>query len=293
MSLIIACGIGLQPVCDRGQFEKACGGVLRGEHKSIGYAIFEAYLDQVKEINETDQLLASQEAASLLVNFADSLSQLDGGGSWRKASSLLRRSVLLQSRQAANPWLATVWVDLSQLDSITVSEETNAAIDLFLQQEYDKDLEERYSAFEAINNGNSQRCEQLTANVMKLWVTYQQLIEPYMSISAVQFAAYPKLNTGHRVRAEMTQLDTSNSPRLEQRFQEWSTWHKRQTEATIALIRSARSSFLFDPCSTRCGVSSNKQAIKLQQQLLQLSATVRDKNSLAIESLKMIAHETQ
>jgi hypothetical protein len=50
---------------------------------------------------------------------------------------------------------------------------------------------------------------------------------------------------------------------------------------------------MFDPWSTRCGASSNKQAIKLQQQLLQLSATVRDKNSLAIESLKMIAHETQ
>jgi hypothetical protein len=114
-----------------------------------------------------------------------------------------------------------------------------------------------------------------------------------MTNSNVQFAAYPKLNTGQRVHEFMVELDSSDNIKLAQRYRQWTTWHKRQTEATISIIRSARSTFLFDPWSLRCGVSSNKQAIKLQQQLLQLSATVRDRNEKAIESLRSIAQETQ
>jgi hypothetical protein len=221
-----------------------------------------------------------------LEELTESLALLDDRGLWEEASHTLYRSILLQARQAANPWPATVWVDLSVFDDVFVSAETNRAIDIFLQEHYKTDLEERYMALAAINDGNITLCEQLTENAMKRWSTYQQNIEPYMSNSAVAFAAYPKLNTGLTVREAMRDLEEINTPKLKQRYAKWENWHSAQTKATITLIRTARSTFLFDPWSSRCGASTNKQAVKLQQQLLQLSATVRDKNIDAIASLQ-------
>ena len=286
MSLIITCMVGLQPVCNRAKYMDSYGDLLRGEHKSIANAIFEAYLDQLEEIDGMIPLTAEKKAMVYLEELTESLSLLDDRGPWEEASHTLYRSILLQARQAANPWPTTVWVDLSVFDDVFVSAETNRAIDIFLQEHYKTDLEERYMALAAINDGNITLCEQLTENAMKRWSTYQQNIEPYMSNSAVAFAAYPKLNTGLTVRKVMRDLEEVNTPKLKQRYAKWENWHSAQTKATITLIRTARSTFLFDPWSSRCGASTNKQAVKLQQQLLQLSATVRDKNSDAIASLQ-------
>ncbi len=262
-----------------------CGDLLKGEHKSIANAIFDAYLDQVAETDESDQLKNEQQAGVYLQELTQSLALLDDEGLWEEASRTLSRSVLLQSREAANPWPATVWLDLSQFDDVDVSTETHNAVDLFLQEHYSVDLKERYLALQAISSGDARLCEQLTANAMKRWVQYQQIIEPYMTHTAVQFAAYPKLDTGQSVHDAVFELEETN-PDLQQRFTQWEAWHNSQTQATIALIRSARSTYLFDPWSPRCGASTNKQATKLQQQLLQLSAIVRDKNNLAITSLQ-------
>ncbi len=286
MSLIITCMVGLQPVCNRAKYMDSYGDLLKGEYKSIANAIFEAYLDQLEEIDGMIPLTAEKKAMVYLEELTESLSLLDDRGLWEEASHTLYRSILLQARQAANPWPATVWVDLSVFDDVFVSAETNRAIDIFLQEHYKTDLEERYMALAAINDGNITLCEQLTENAMKRWSTYQQNIEPYMSNSAVAFAAYPKLNTGLTVREAMRDLEEINTPKLKQRYAKWENWHSAQTKATITLIRTARSTFLFDPWSSRCGASTNKQAVKLQQQLLQLSATVRDKNSDAIASLQ-------
>ncbi len=286
MSLIITCMVGLQPVCNRAKYMDSYGDLLRGEHKSIANAIFDAYLDQLEEIDGMIPLTAEKKAMVYLEELTESLSLLDDRGLWEEASHTLYRSILLQARQAANPWPATVWVDLSVFDDVFVSAETNRAIDVFLQEHYKTDLEERYMALAAINDGNITLCEQLTENTMKRWSTYQLNIEPYMSNSAVAFAAYPKLNTGLTVREAMRDLEEINTPKLKQRYAKWENWHSAQTKATITLIRTARSTFLFDPWSSRCGASTNKQAVKLQQQLLQLSATVRDKNSDAIASLQ-------
>ena len=286
MSLIITCMVGLQPVCNRAKYMDSYADLLRGEHKSIANAIFEAYLDQLEEIDEMIPLTAEKKAMVYLEELTESLALLDDRGLWEEASHTLYRSILLQARQAANPWPATVWVDLSVFDDVFVSAETNRAIDIFLQEHYKTDLEERYMALAAINDGNITLCEQLTENAMKRWSTYQQNIEPYMSNSAVAFAAYPKLNTGLTVREAMRDLEEINTPKLKQRYAKWENWHSAQTKATITLIRTARSTFLFDPWSSRCGASTNKQAVKLQQQLLQLSATVRDKNIDAIASLQ-------
>jgi hypothetical protein len=288
MTLIITCMVGLQPACDRSNFRDACGDLLKGEHKSIANAIFEAYLDQISEIKDLNPLAAEKESVLSLLQLTQSLALLDGSGLWEDASRALSRSVLLQARQAANPWPATVWIDLSVFNDINVSTETNNAIDLFLQKNYTTDLEERYTALAAITTGNTHLCEQLTVKAMARWVTYQQIIEPYMTISAVQFAAYPKLDTGQVVRDAMLDLVDFNSPELEQRYAKWENWHNAQTQATIGLIYSARSTYSFDPWSPRCGASMNRQSIKLQQQLLQLSATVRDKNKTAIKSLQEI-----
>ena len=286
MSLIITCMVGLQPVCNRAKYMDSYADLLKGEHKSIANAIFEAYLDQIEEIDEMIPLTAEKKAMVYLEELTESLALLDDRGLWEEASHTLYRSILLQARQAANPWPATVWVDLSVFDDVFVSAATNRAIDIFLQEHYKTDLEERYMALAAINDGNITLCEQLTENAMKRWSTYQQNIEPYMSNSAVAFAAYPKLNTGLTVREAMRDLEEINTPKLKQRYAKWENWHSAQTKATITLIRTARSTFLFDPWSSRCGASTNKQAVKLQQQLLQLSATVRDKNSDAIASLQ-------
>ena len=293
VSMIIACALGIQPICDRTQFEKSCGGVLTGEYKGIANAIFDAYLDQVGSIEDSNTLDAEKTASSYLFDLIQSLTLLDNNGHWEEASNALRRSVLLQSRQVTNPWPATVWVDLAVLDDVNVTSETNSAVNEFLQKHYIIDLEERYAALAAMVSGNTLLCEQLTANAMKRWTAYQQVIEPYMSHVAVQFAAYPNLNTGHMVREVMDDLEKTNLDPLEERFIQWSTWHNTQTQATIALIRTARSTYLFDPWSTRCGASTNKRALKLQQQLLQLSATVRDKNNVAISSLRNIAQKSQ
>ena len=293
VSIIIACVLGVQPICDRTQFEKSCGKVLTGEYKSVANAIFDAYLDQVGAIEDSNTLDAEKTASSYLFDLIQSLTLLDDNGRWEEASNALRRSVLLQSRQVTNPWPATVWVDLALLDDVNVTSETNSAVNEFLQKYYIVDLEERYAALGAIVSGNTLLCEQLTANAMKRWAAYQQVIEPYMSHATVQFAAYPNLNTGHMVREVMDDLEKTNLDPLEERFIRWSTWHNTQTQATIALIRSARSTYLFDPWSTRCGASTNKRALKLQQQLLQLSATVRDKNNVAISSLRSIAQKSQ
>ena len=286
MSLIITCMVGLQPVCNRAKYMDSYADLLKGEHKSIANAIFEAYLDQLEEIDVMIPLTAEKKAMVYLEELTESLALLDDRGLWEEASHTLYRSILLQARQAANPWPATVWVDLSVFDDVFVSAATNRAIDIFLQEHYKTDLEERYMALAAINDGNITLCEQLTENAMKRWSTYQQNIEPYMSNSAVAFAAYPKLNTGLTVREAMRDLEEINTPKLKQRYAKWENWHSAQTKATITLIRTARSTFLFDPWSSRCGASTNKQAVKLQQQLLQLSATVRDKNSDAIASLQ-------
>ncbi len=128
---------------------------------------------------------------------------------------------------------------------------------------------------------------------MKRWMEYQKIIKPYMSNRKVQFAAYPKLNTGQRVIDVVANLTEPTSPPLQVAYEKWLKWHDVQTQATIALIRSARSTYLFDPWSPRCGMSTNRQALNLQQELLQLSATMRDKNDEAIKLLQSVAHETQ
>lgn len=292
--------VGLQPVCTSVQFEDSCNEVLSGEQKGIALAVFDVYLDQLSEIDESDQLLATQKAAALLTEFTRSLAILDNKGKWKVASDNLRRTVLLHSRKAANPWPATVWVDLSAFDEITISEETKIAIDAFLRQNYEVDLHDRFAAFEAMRLSDASKCEQLTAKAMERWSKYHQIIEPYTTNVEVLLAAFPKLNSGKEVRDSVNKLldsctDASISENLQTRFHRWSSLHTTQLRTTAALVRKARSTYLFDPWSPRCGTPSNRRAIYLQQELLQLSASVHEKNQLVIEELQIIAnaHETQ
>jgi len=196
----------------------SCEDLLNGEHRSIANAIFEAYLDQISEFKDLNPLATEKKAVVSLLELTQSLALLDDNGLWEGASHALSRSVLLQARQAANPWPATVWIDLSIFNNINVSAETNKAIDLFLTQHYTTDLEERYMALAAIATGNAPLCEQLTVKAMARWVTYQKIIEPYMTNSAVQFAAYPKLNTGQVVHTAMLDLKDMHAPELDQRY---------------------------------------------------------------------------
>ena len=292
-TVLIGLIVGFQPICNRNQFEAACKKVLTSENKTIANAIYEAYLDQVGSIGEQDPLGAEKIAIVYLFDLSQSLSVLGDEGLWKEASKALVRSTLLQSRNVANPWQSTVWVDLSLIKGIEVSLETNGAITDFLQEHYIQDLEERHKAFEAISSANYELCEQLTSNAMRRWHEYQKIIEPYMSHPKVKYSAYPKLNTGQQVINKMNKLNVQYDNTLVQRFNQWSSWHKSQTNAMIALISTARSKYLFDPWSPRCGASTNKKAIKIQEELLQLSATVRDKNLEAIDELNKIAHKTQ
>lgn len=286
--------VGLQPVCTRTQFEASCQQVLTAEYRSIGNAIFDAYLDRVSNIEEADQFSAAKEASGILYEFTQSLAVLGGRGDWKSASSDLYRSVLLQSRQSANPWPATLWVDLSTIVGVRVSSETKDAIDGFLFAHYEVDLQERFEALAAMRVGNHKVCLQLTEHAMSRWSEYQEIIEPYMTNREVRYAAFPNLNTGQDVidvgvllREECT--NSSTLEKLNNRQQRWAQWHNSQLQATLSMVRTARSTYKFDPWSPRCGIPTNKRATDLMHQLLQLSAAVRDKNQITISELQEIA----
>ena len=286
--------VGLQPLCTRTQFEESCQGVLTGEYRSIGNAVFDAYLDRVNSIEESDQFIAAKKAAGILFEFTQSLAVLGGHGEWKSASGDLYRSVLLQSRQSANPLPATLWVDLSTIRGVVVSSETNDAIDNFLRVHYEDDLRERFEALAAMRVGNLKVCKQLTEHAMARWSQYQEIVEHYMTKPEVRYAAFPTLNTGQDVKdaGALLREECTNSSTLEKlnkRQQRWAQWHSSQLQATLAMVRTARSTYKFDPWSPRCGIPANKRATELMHQLLQLSAAVRDKNQIAISELQEIA----
>ncbi|MDP7009708.1 MAG: hypothetical protein QGI78_09080, partial [Phycisphaerales bacterium] len=115
MAILTSCALNLMPFCDRGSFEQICGDVLVGEQKSVAFAIYDLYVDQVQSITEPDAVSKEKLAALYLRGFGDSISILGEEQVWSKAGNAIVRSCLLQSRNISNPWPETVWIDLSTI----------------------------------------------------------------------------------------------------------------------------------------------------------------------------------
>jgi hypothetical protein len=174
-----------------------------------------------------------------------------------------------------------------------VTEETNNAIDQFLVWHYKTDLEDRYAALEAIRDGDIELCKKLTSEAMKRWVSYMEILSPYLSNSELLFAAYPQLDTGKEVLDALGDCGQPTNKTILDIVTRWKNWHLDQTRQIVTLVNKLRSEFHYDPWSPACGSTTDRRAMNIQQKMLRLSGKIREKILETIQLINSVCQETQ
>ncbi len=294
VSMIVAVSIGIQPMCTRDDFQKVFGDVIQDNNSYIAEAVFDDYLEQVQQIESSDydkklppikrlqnQLNSAIEADTLFDSFVSSLSVLGNDARWKRSVMDLRRSVLLNARKVNNPWPATVWVNLPNI--APVSDSTADQINTFIIENIDNDRTDRFSASAAILSGDKEACRQYEKRAMARWNEYVTIIEPHIN-KDVEVVLYPQLSEDESVieltgwvLSNIEDKDIKDKATLQLAF--WTKKHNKQKLDAITVIRSARTSFGFDPWSRGCGVQAHSRQSRKKNELLKKTAAIQETNN--------------
>ena len=292
----------VKPLCTPAQFNETIGPLVEYDQELIVRAIFEQYGDDTRRLSAPiDEKLPRKKKLEIELELAveadqhfdtllTSLEVLDSRQEWQHAVAKLRRDILLEERNASNPWMNAPWVNFTGNDA-TVT----AAVNAFLIQEADADRQDRYQAFIARAEGNAQLCKECESKVMKRWAAFEDIIIDYQD--HWQLSMYPQLDSGDDIHqfyawAIVNLDDQMKIDTIQQQYLVWKTLHRNKNNAVLAEVRNARRSHHFDPWSNGCGfVSSQENQIK--NKLLIASAEINELNKSSLKAMLGLCSEEE
>ena len=293
-SAFVAVILGVQPVCSEAIFSSTLEPTLQGDSRIIARAVFDAYLEKVSKINtphldrqsriEEIQEQQAQEtrADALFDSFLDSLAVLGDSPSLKTGIMSVRRSVLLDARQANNPWPNALWYDITEIVQ-TNSQFTNA-IDSFLLQHVDNDRVDRFAAIIAKLEGDRETCAKAERRTMQRWAIFNKLVEQFENESTFEyrFPTIPNRGIVDGLYLQITDAiqDEKIIDIIRGQMTIYSTLHKKQKQALIELVKIARFNEGVDPFSSGCGSVG-----KTKNKILQRTAEMHELNAATIQSM--------
>ncbi len=296
-SAFVAIILGVQPVCGEAIFSSTLEPALRGDSRIIARAVFDAYLEKVAKINtppldrpsriEEIKKQQAQEtrADTLFDSFLDSLAVLGDSPSLKTGIMSVRRSVLLDARQANNPWPNALWYDISE--TVQINSQFTNAVDSFLLQHVDNDRVDRYTAIIAKLEGDQETCAKAEWRTMQRWAIFNNLVEQFENESTLEYR-FPTIP--HRKFVDSLYLQITDTIKDEKtidiirgQMTIYSTLHNKQKHALIELIKSARINEGIDPLSSGCGSVGNTKNI-----ILQRTAEMHELNAATMQSMSQV-----
>ena len=271
--------MGTQPVCTQKMFSKSIEPNLRGDTKVVARAVFDEYLESVSTIDTApverqtplefvEAQRANEELADALFDsFLDSLAVLSDDVTWSDALKQVRRRVLLNAREANNPWPNTQWYDVAS--NVQTSPQFINEVDLFLLQHVDADRQNRFAALIAIHKGDKEGCQDAERETMQRWAIYNKLIAPYENdLSLTQsYPAIPTVGEVERIYFKIVESieNTAQIEAVTNLFNVYHAMHTQQMRTTIALVNRTRINDGVDPLSSGCGTPDTSRNIILQK----------------------------
>jgi len=291
---LIAIVLSVQPVCSEAVYSKLLEPTLSGDSKLIARAVFEDYLERVARISHseegqqsrTSEIKAQQEKANqanvIFDSFLDSLSVLSDNLSLQTGIQNVRRTVILNARQAHNPWPHAKWFDIAAITQ-TDSQFINT-VDSFILRHADSDRDDRFTALLAKVNGDREACADAERRTMQRWAIYNALVEPYENESTLEYR-YTTIPKSGRVADLYFQItDKFQDPKTRDivrgQMALYTSLFEKQKHSLIRLIKNARINEGVDPLSSGCGSIS-----KTKNSILQRTAELRELNSSTVDSM--------
>lgn len=293
-SIFVALVLGAQPVCSEAVYSKLLEPTLRGDSKFIARAVFDDYLEQVARIDRSregqqsrvSEIRAQKERANqsdaLFDSLLESISVLSDDSSLQKGIQNVRRTVLLNARQANNPWPNAKWFDIAaitQTDSQFID-----AVNSFLLQHADSDRDDRFTALIAMISGDRDACAEAERRTMQRWAMYNELVEPFENESTLEyrFTTIPKSTQVADLYSQINEKfqDTKTSDLVRGQMALYTSLFEKQKHTIIQLIKNARITEGVDPLSSGCGSIS-----KTKNVILQRTAEIRELNSSTVDSM--------
>jgi hypothetical protein len=294
LSVVVAVILGVQPVCGEATYRTTLEPSLHGDAKMVGRAIFDAYLEQVAQLDKNQtapesrvevikaRQITANNADALFDSLLESLSVLSEESSLQSGIMAARRTVLLDARQANNPWPETKWFDIAAI--VQTNPEFLNIVDSFLLQYADTDRDDRFNATIAKLEGDRVACAEAERRTMQRWAIYDKLIEPFENGSTLEyrFSSIPKSGQVTNLYIEITDSikDPTVTDIVRNQMVLYKTLYEKQKHSLIKLIKDARINEGVDPLSTGCG------SVGLTRNLiLQRSAEIHELNRSTVESM--------
>ena len=289
--------LGAQPVCTEATFTKFIGPSLHGDTELVARAIFDEYLENVASLDTAfpdrqtptefvlEQQARSNKADTLFDSLLDSLEVLGEDRELQSGIQAARRSVLLNSRKANNPWPATQWYDIAEL--VKTNPQFLDAVDAFILEYADVDRDDRFAATIAMLEGNKNDCAEAERRTMQRWAIYNELIEPFENELTLEYRypSIPKSELAAGVFITITNRikNSSQTDSVRNIFRLYAVMHNKQKRDIIELIKNARINDGVDPLSSGCGSSG-----KTRNRILQRTAQMRELNETTLQSMLQV-----
>ena len=304
---IVSILIGFQPLCTETTFVETMGSTLEGELAFVARAVFDDYIEEsTPEIVPDERTPAGNsqyinakatrilEEANLFEECIQSLRVLNDTPEWLRSVATLRRKVLLEEREANNPWSGAVWVYLPTIDAS--SDDFVFVFDSFLDVHSQQDRADRVEAIKAQKiGGDISKCTKLEQQVMARWWQFYTLIKPYITSENEQLI-FPTVNNGEEVHTlyEWIVSNVTNQGVLQSanaQFSLWQSIQKKQRTNIVDLVLQSRKEYGYDPLSHSCGDGDFDERRKVRLSLMRSNAAINELNNDTIASLLQLLSE--
>ncbi len=277
--VFIAVVLGIQPVCNEATYKTALEPALQGDATMVGRAIFDAYLEQVSQLEKgqteplgwVEEVMARRDrsikAGALFDSFLESIALLSENKELQDGVMHARRAVLLDARQANNPWPETKWFDIAEI--VQTNPEFVTAVNAFLLEHADPDRHDRFTATIAKLEGDRETCAAAERRTMQRWAIYNALVEPYENDSTLEYryTTIPKSGAVADLFFVISDKyqNSKTSDIVRGQMSVYMAMYKKQKLAIIELIKNARVKEGVDPLASGCGIVGETKNLILQR----------------------------
>ena len=284
--------LGVQPFCSEFNYTTTIEPLLQGDESMVGRAIFDAYLEQVSQLdtdnpkaeNRSDEIRIVQakevKADSLFDGFLESIAVLNDSKSLQTGIMHVRRTVLLEAREYVNPWPETRWPDIASFTQR--NSDVVFRVNDFILEHADADRQDRFAAAIAKVEGDSEECAKAEKRTMQRWAAYDSIVESGDALAAfdTRFTTLPKNAPVIElfIRIGKTVEDPDKIQLVQNQFAFYNSVYSNQKRALVGLIKNVRIHEGVDPLSIGCGLQS-----KSKNEILQKCAEIHELNRSTIE----------
>lgn len=298
----------VHPICTTAQFNQIIKPAVNPDQEVVIEAIFEQYLDDLnsvvlsppEQISPVEQILFRQQqtdtANEHFITLLSSLEVVDHSNNWNYAIANLRRVILLEERQANNPWINTTWPDLPSGNSNISNNSLALEIDSFLKKYAKEDQLERFGAMLSRAQGDADACRAFEQKVMRRWFQYYKLIESAES-TLLEKALFPQLTPGTRVKKIVDWIkenirETKVIDAAKTRLYLWENIRTGKQRQIKSIVLKARNDGGFDPWSNGCGGTKSAENV-IKNQLLKISAEIQELDSTTFDAIAKLLNPEQ